>query len=118
MTVTAIIDNGRPAATAERAINVGTLRNALADGAELALIDVRDNFVHARDGHILLGVSVPFNQLEIRIAALVPRRQTRVVVYDGGDGVLTRQAAARLTGLGYINVSILEGGTQAWHAAG
>jgi len=48
----------------------------------------------------------------------VPRRQTRVVVYDGGDGVLTRQAAARLTGLGYINVSILEGGTQAWHAAG
>jgi len=119
VTVTAIIDTGRPnAATSGRTINVRTLRNALADGAELALLDVRDNFVHARDGHILLSVSAPFSQLEIRIAALVPRRQTRVVIYDGGDGVLAQRAAARLSDLGYTNVAVLDGGTRAWRAAG
>jgi rhodanese-related sulfurtransferase len=116
MIVTETIAGG--GATTERTINVGSLRAALADGAELALIDVRDNFVHARDGHILLSVSAPLNDLEIRMAGLVPRRQTRVVVYDGGDGALAREAAKRLTGFGYSDVSILEGGTQAWRAAG
>jgi len=95
-----------------------TLHAALSDGGELALLDVRENGVHARDGHILLGVSAPLSQLELRIAALVPRRQTRLVVYDGGDEVLAARAAERLVSLGYTDVTVLEGGTDAWRDAG
>jgi hypothetical protein len=47
--MTAIIETGRAGATTQT-IAVGTLCTALADGGELALLDVRDNFAH--DGGI------------------------------------------------------------------
>src|SRR5207247_8081083 len=51
------------------------------------------------------------------IAGLVPRRDTRVIVTDGGEG-LSAVAANRLTRLGYANVAVLAGGAPAWAAAG
>jgi rhodanese-related sulfurtransferase len=119
MTTTSTLENRRPEAeAATRRISVGALRAALADGEELALLDVRDNFVHARDGHILLSVSAPLNQLELQAPKLVPRRQTRVVVYDGGDEVLAERSALRLQELGYSDIAVLAGGTEAWRSAG
>ncbi|MGZ5903749.1 MAG: rhodanese-like domain-containing protein, partial [Reyranella sp.] len=50
--------------------------------------------------------------------SLVPRRGTRVVVYDGGGEGLAERAAARLHALGYSEVSVLTGGVAAWRAAG
>jgi rhodanese-related sulfurtransferase len=55
--------------------------------------------------------------LECEIAGLVPRRDTRVIVTDGGEG-LSAVAARCLARLGYENVSLLAGGAPAWAGAG
>ncbi|BAZ02536.1 rhodanese domain protein [Tolypothrix tenuis PCC 7101] len=94
------------------------LRGLLVDGEELAVFDVRETGVHSRDGHILLSVSLPLSHLELSIASLVSRRNTRIVLYDGGDNVLAERAAKKLAELGYSNISILSGGTAAWREAG
>ena len=97
-----------------------TLKAWLHDGQEIALLDVRE---HGQFGesHLFYAVPLPFSRLELDIVRLVPRRGTRCVVYDSGADdtrEVARRAAARLAALGYENVSVLEGGTQAWKAAG
>jgi rhodanese-related sulfurtransferase len=81
------------------------------------VLDVREEGVFARDGHVLLASSVPLSQLELMAPTLVPRKSTRVVVCDGNDG-LAHLAAARLMKAGYGNVMLLEGGVPAWAQAG
>ena len=88
----------------------------LADGGEMAFIDVREEGPHA-DGHPLLAINLPYSRLELDILRLVPRKSTRVVLVDGNDGVAAR-AASRLTHLGYTDVRVLTGGVAAWSAAG
>lgn len=54
-----------------------------------------------------------------RIAECVPDRETAVVVYDdSGTTLAARTAREKLERAGYRNVAILEGGLQAWQAAG
>ncbi|MFN4087466.1 MAG: rhodanese-like domain-containing protein [Alphaproteobacteria bacterium] len=86
------------------------------DGAELALLDVREEgaFFHS---HLLWAVNLPLSRLELKIADLVPRRDVRTVLCDAGDG-LAERAAVRLAELGWRDASILAGGTPAWGAAG
>ena len=98
-------------------IDVRQLRRVLDDGGEIAVIDVREEGVCARDGHLLHAANVPLSHLEMRLPALVPNRSTRIVVCDGGDG-LARKAAARLVTYGYSHCRVLDGGTPAWAAAG
>ena len=97
-------------------VDVATARQWLADGGEIALIDVREEGEHC-GGHPLLAVSLPYSRLELDVARLVPRRTTRIVLVDGGDGVAAR-AARRLGALGYTDVQVLAGGVAAWEAAG
>jgi rhodanese-related sulfurtransferase/predicted metal-dependent enzyme (double-stranded beta helix superfamily) len=92
------------------------LRALLADGAELALLDVREEGVYAR-GHLLTAACVPLSQLELRLEDLVPRRATRVVLCDD-DGRLAQRAAAVLRRFGWRNISVLAGGVPGWKAAG
>ena len=110
---------GPPRRLAAPATDVAALKAALADGREIALLDVRETGVHAK-GHPLLAASAPLWRLELLIDRLVPRRGTRIVLLDGGDhaDVLAHQAAAKLVRLGWGNVSVLEGGVAAWVAAG
>jgi rhodanese-related sulfurtransferase/predicted metal-dependent enzyme (double-stranded beta helix superfamily) len=98
-------------------IGAADLRKLLDAGQELAVLDVREEGVYARDGHLLLASNVPLSQLELRVPTLVPRKSTALVVYDANDG-LAHLAAARLMKSGYSNVMLLEGGAQAWHQAG
>jgi rhodanese-related sulfurtransferase len=100
-----------------RSIDSSTLRRMLGDQAELALIDVREEGPFARDGHILLASNLPLSRLELRLAALVPRRSTRIVVCDGAEG-LADIAAERMLRHGYRDVSLLEGGAPAWARSG
>src|SRR5260221_154037 len=51
------------------------------------------------------------------ISDLVARKSVPIVVFDAGEG-LAAQAAARLGTLGYTAVELLEGGCDAWRAAG
>jgi rhodanese-related sulfurtransferase len=97
-------------------VNVATVRRWLADGGEIALIDVREEGQHGA-GHPLLAVNFPYSRLEIDIGRLVPRPSCRVVLVDDGDGVAER-AVRRLAGLGYAALHVLEGGVPAWAAGG
>lgn len=93
------------------------LRQMLDDGDEIAVLDVREEGVYARDGHLLRVSNVPLSVLELRVRALLPRLATRIVVCDGGEGLAVRAADALQAG-GYANVSVLDGGTPAWKAMG
>ena len=84
---------------------------------ELALLDVREQGVHYR-GHPFYACSAPLSRLELVIGDLVPRRSAPVVVLDGGNEGLAENAAAKLTDLGYSNVRVMQGGCEAWKAAG
>ena len=90
----------------------------LQDGGELALLDMREQGVFGQ-GHLLLASCIPLSHLELRIAELVPSRQTRIVLVDGGDGeALALKAAERLTRWGYDAIGRLDGGLAAWRAEG
>jgi len=88
----------------------------LADGGELALLDVREELAFS-ESHLLLARSAPLSRLELRAPTLVPRRAARVVLVDGGEG-LAERAARVLLRHGYTDVHVLEGGTRGWAAAG
>ena len=88
----------------------------LGDGAELALIDLREELIFSRS-HLLWARNVPLSRLELRFARLVPRRATRIVLIDDNEGLCAR-AAEILARAGYSDLSYLAGGTAAWEAAG
>jgi rhodanese-related sulfurtransferase len=92
------------------------LREALGDGRELAVLDVREEGVFAA-GHLLTAACVPLSRLEMRLDALVPRRDTRIVLCDD-DESLAQRAADVMRRFGYGDVAVLEGGVGAWRTAG
>jgi rhodanese-related sulfurtransferase len=96
-------------------ISVTALKDLMRSG-EGAVFDVRE-LGEAEAGHVLGAAFLPRRLIEFRIADLVPARATPIVVYDEG-GPRAALAAATLTRLGYAAVSVLEGGTKAWLAAG
>jgi len=85
-------------------------------GGELAILDVREEGVHAR-GHLFLATSAPLSQMELRIGRLVPHLATRIVLVDD-DERLAQRAARLLRRLGYRNLDVLAGGIGGWKAAG
>jgi rhodanese-related sulfurtransferase len=88
----------------------------IGDGGELALVDVREELIFSQR-HLLLARSIPLSRFELKFAQLVPRRATRIVLCDDGDGA-AGHAAAILARNGYSDLSILYGGIDAWAAAG
>ncbi|MGC1776748.1 MAG: rhodanese-like domain-containing protein [Xanthobacteraceae bacterium] len=92
------------------------LREMLTDGDELALVDVREELIFSQS-HLLLARSIPLSRLELNFSRLIPRRTTRIVLCDEGDG-LAERAAAVLSRSGYSDVRVLDGGTAVWAAAG
>src|SRR5580692_4090567 len=88
----------------------------IGDSGELALVDVREELIFSQR-HLLLARSIPLSRFELKFAQLVPRRATRIVLCDDGDGAAGR-AAAILARNGYSDLAILDGGVDAWAAAG
>ena len=97
-------------------IDAKSLKAALLDGNEIAVIDPREEGPHGHE-HLLLAVNIPLSRFELMIRDLVPRLSTRLVLCDGGDG-FSERALPLLSAAGFSDVSILEGGTKAWKAAG
>ncbi len=85
----------------------------LAGSGELALLDVREQGVHCR-GHPFFACSAPLSRLELMIADLVPRKSAPLVLLDGGDEGLAEKALRKLNDLGYVDVSVLQGGCAGW----
>lgn len=92
------------------------LETWLCDGAELALLDVREAG-QIGEGHILFSAPAPYSSFEHTVCRIAPNPAVRMVLYDDGDGVAGR-AAARAAALGYANVHVLAGGAAAWAAEG
>ncbi|HEY7242314.1 MAG TPA: rhodanese-like domain-containing protein [Xanthobacteraceae bacterium] len=92
------------------------VRAMLADGGELALIDLREELIFSR-GHLLHARSIPLSRLELNFARLVPRLDTRIVLCDEADG-LAERAAAVLASAGYEDLFALAGGAAAWAGTG
>jgi rhodanese-related sulfurtransferase len=92
------------------------VKDMLADGRELAILDLREELIFSQ-GHLLFARSLPLSRLELKMARLVPRRTTRVVLCDDGDGLAAR-AADILARFGYENLFALSGGVAAWAKAG
>src|SRR5262249_27702360 len=92
------------------------LRAMLADGQELAIVDLREELIFSQS-HLLFPRWVPWSRLELKSPRLVPQRGTRIVLCDDADG-LTERAAAILARAGYTNLHALDGGVAAWAQAG
>src|SRR5690348_9786194 len=99
-----------------RPLSAAVVKSMLSDGEELALIDVREELVYSRK-HLLWARSVPLSRIELRFARLVPRKSTRIVLVDDGDGLVER-AAAILMKAEYVDIAWLEGGVAGWESAG
>jgi rhodanese-related sulfurtransferase len=99
------------------AVTAKQLRMMLHDGAEMALLDVREAGQFG-ESHPLFAVPLPYSRLELDVIRLVPRCSTRIVLCDDRGRDVAKLAARRLAALGYTDVSILEGGIAGWSAAG
>jgi rhodanese-related sulfurtransferase len=99
-----------------RALSPAVVKAMLTDGEELALIDVREELIYSQN-HLLWARTAPLSRIELRFARLVPRKATRIVLVDDGDGLVER-AAAILMNAEYVDISYLEGGVAGWEKAG
>lgn len=97
-------------------VSATQVRAWLNDGHEIAFLDVREAGQFG-EGHPFFAIPLPYSRLELDVLRLVPRKATRVVLVDAGDGVAA-QAASRLETLDYSHVHILVGGAPGWQAAG
>ncbi|MBN8873767.1 MAG: thiosulfate sulfurtransferase [Rhodospirillales bacterium] len=97
-------------------IDAPTLRGWIGDGAELALLDAREDGEFGT-GHLFWAVPCGLARREIRARALLPRPGVRVCCVDDGRG-LAERLAEWLESVGYTDVSVLRGGTKAWAEAG
>lgn len=98
-------------------VSSNRLKNWLHDEQEIALLDIREHGQYG-EAHLFYAVNIPFSQLETRVSDLVPRKTTRVVVYDTSDDGMALKAATALVACGYSSVHILDGGADRWHADG
>ncbi len=99
-----------------RALAPADVKAMCDDGEEIALLDLREELIFSR-AHLLHARSLPLSRLELRMARLVPRKTTRIVLVDDADGLAGR-AAAILARHGYTDLSVLDGGIAAWERAG
>ena len=97
-------------------ISATALKTMEADGKELAIIDPREEGIFG-EAHLLYAVNMPLSKLELSVFRMAPRKSTRIVLTDGGEG-MSERAATKLKELGYTDVAILDGGYPAWKKAG
>jgi rhodanese-related sulfurtransferase len=100
-------------------VDAATLKAWLSDGAEIALLDVREQGEFGWS-HLFFAVPLPYSRFELALPALVPNAAVRLVLCDA-DGSVTgvaARAARRAEALGYRNVHILAAGTRGWQRAG
>jgi len=97
-------------------IDVTTLRDWLADGAELAVLDIRDP---AQVGYAspLFATNLPAERVQAELARFVPRTAVRTVLADDGRGG-AEELAEKLAADGWEQVVALGGGIPAWTAQG
>lgn len=99
-------------------IDAHALKKQIHDRDEIAVLDIREHGQYG-ENHLFFAVSLPYSELELEIERLIPRNNTRIVMYGNQHetGVL-QNAWSAASKMGYTNISLLEGGIQAWQAEG
>ena len=97
-------------------ISATDLHDLMESGSGFAVVDVREHGEY-NSSHIAGSSSLPRRLLELEIRHLVPFMGARVVVCDD-DGRRARLAASTLEGIGYREVSTLDGGLNRWMTDG
>ena len=103
-------------------LDPATARQAMRAGA--VLIDIRSDSQIARDGSIAGAHVIPRNILEWRLDPASQHRHPRAPQLDDhvillcDEGYQSSLAAATLQQLGFARATDIEGGFQAWRAAG
>jgi rhodanese-related sulfurtransferase len=95
------------------------LLGLIRDEREIAIIDVRELGEFA-DAHLLVSCCIPLSQMELRIAELIPRLNSRVVLIgnDPSDTYRrTHRAFERFSQWGYTDTSVLACGIEGWRKA-
>lgn len=101
-----------------RLVDPVRLKGWIHDGHEIALLDIREHGQFGED-HLFFAIPLPYSQLEADLHRLVPRKTVRVVLYADQASNDALQASARaLHELGYSQCYVLDGGIEAWKAAG
>jgi glyoxylase-like metal-dependent hydrolase (beta-lactamase superfamily II)/rhodanese-related sulfurtransferase len=90
-------------------------RSTAQDGG-LVILDVREREAY-QQGHIPGARLLPRGQLELRVNEELPDPTKRIVAYCE-LGRISTLAAATLRTMGYLRAVALDGGMQAWRAAG
>jgi rhodanese-related sulfurtransferase len=93
-----------------------SIRSALLERREIAILDVREEDPHA-SAHPLFASNLSLSRLELDVFTRLPRRSVPIVVFDNGEG-LAERAARRLLEFGYTDVALLENGLYGWAQAG
>ena len=103
-------------------LNPAKAREAMRAGA--VLIDIRSDSQIARDGSIAGALVIPRNILEWRLDPASQHRHLHAPQLDDhvillcDEGYQSSLAAATLQQLGFARATDVEGGFQAWRAAG
>jgi rhodanese-related sulfurtransferase len=97
-------------------ISASQVRCALLLREEVALLDLRHEAAFAT-GHPLFAANMAAGRIALEAETRLPRKDVPVVIYDAGEGLVS-PAADLLAALGYSNVRQLDGGLEAWQAAG
>ena len=111
----------KPAAAQTVAVEGGSYTNVSA--AELQQMLKQHDFVfvnvHIPFAGDIAGtdVSIPYDEITQKLSLLPPDKSYRIVLYCR-SGHMSKIAAEALVKLGYTNVWNLDGGMQAWEAAG
>ncbi len=92
------------------------MRRDLIAKREIAILDLREEAPY-RQYHPLFAANLPLSRLELEALDRLPRKDTRIVLYDNGEGYVP-VARRKLAALGYTSVLALEGGLEGWRAAG
>ena len=93
-------------------------------GAGATLIDIRADTQIAKDGVVPTALVIPRNVLEWRLDPACEHRHPRapqiddLVILMCNEGYHSSLAAATLQQLGFARATDLDGGFQAWRAAG
>ncbi|MDF1748366.1 MAG: rhodanese-like domain-containing protein [Alphaproteobacteria bacterium] len=99
-----------------KTIDAHSLHAALRSGREIALIDLREQGSFGAR-HILRAVNMPRSRFELLYRRMIPRKTVQIVLCDAGEG-LVASVADILAFAGWKDVAILDGGVDAWEAAG
>jgi len=84
------------------------------DAGEAILIDVRETDEHARE-HIVGARLAPLSAIDVHD---FDRERDKAAVFHCRSGMRTQANAARLLGRGFREAYYLDGGIEAWKAAG